>query len=531
MSAGPPVRVIVVDDDPQVQADLEEMLEPWGYDVRAAQGRGEALIRASTRLANRFRPHIAIVDLCLWDDCGPDRSGLKVIEAFQSAHCILYSAFLSFEVLRQVRSERVTWISKAESPQKLVDAIESASRQVCARCSELRVYAPEGWSPRKVVKTIFPAHDLPPPDVVEDLLRHLFPTSRTVTLEFIEDTDGELGPVGRGRSMVTKVWRDDKINPLVLKLGPAKRIKQEVDNYGQHIDGNVGGLFYAGIQDQPRYFWDLGGVLYTFLGTPSHNLNSFAHHYRTHHDPNAILWPLHHLLTEVWGHFYRASGPHTEPLFAAYDGVLRLRKRLEGDVAQSLRWPLHLRGIPTDLPHPIRWVQQHKDAPTIPRTRLAITHGDLHGDNLFVDPDHAWVIDFERSGPGPILRDVTELEVDILTRLIASGNTDLGAYYTLVLALASPSRPDAPIPDVDGLDADSELAKALHIIQGLRTLAQQVIVIQDQREYLWGLLLDALFVASLRATPTIQRDRALILSAVLCRRLERWEESTAQTEF
>ena len=51
----PPVRVIVVDDDPQVQADLEDMLEPLGYDVRAAGGRGEELIRESKLVAKRFR--------------------------------------------------------------------------------------------------------------------------------------------------------------------------------------------------------------------------------------------------------------------------------------------------------------------------------------------------------------------------------------------------------------------------------------------------------------------------------------------
>lgn len=519
----PPVRVIVVDDDPQVQADLEEMLEPWGYDVRAAAGRGEALIQESERIAKHFRPHIAIVDLCLWDSCGPDRSGLKVIEAFQSAHCILYSAFLSFDVLRQARADRVTWVSKAESPQKLVDAIESASRQVCARRGDLQIYAPEGWSTRKVVKTIFSPHDLPPPSIIEDLLRHLFPTSRTITLHEIEDTAAELGPVGRGRSMVAKVWRDDKVNPLVLKLGPAEQIRQEVENYGRYIEDNVGGLFCAGIQDQPKFFWDLGGVLYTFLGTPSHDLHSFARFYRQNHDPEVILWPLRHFFTEVWGHFYQAPSPDTEPLFAAYERVLRLQKHLDGDVAQSLRWPLNVRGIPADLPHPIYWVQRHKNVAMVRCTRMAVTHGDLHGDNLFVDSDHAWVIDFERSGPGPILRDVTELEVDILTRLVAPGHTDLSAYYALAVALASPTRPDEPIPALADMDADREMAKALNTIQGLRSLAQHVIQIPDLREYLWGLLLDAIFVASLRPTSALQRDRALILGAVLCKRLQKWE--------
>lgn len=518
-----PVRVIVVDDDPQVQAHLEEMFEPLGYDVRCAEGRGEALIKASERIARRFRPHIAIVDLCLWGDCMRDRTGLQVIEKFLDARCILYSAFLSFEVIRDVREDRVTWVSKAESPQELIDAVESAARQVCAQRSELHVYGPEGWSPRKVVKTLFSPDDVPPPTMVEDLLRQLLPASHTVTLEALEDPATELGPVGRGHSMVSKLWRDDRVNPLILKLGPTKRIRTEVDNYTRYVKGNVGGLFCADIQDRPRYFWDLGGVLYTFLGTPLHDLHSFARFYRHTQDPQAILLPLRHLLQEVWGHFYRAPEPGTRPLFAAYDDVLRLQKRLEGSTAQSLKWPLNLAGIPSDLPHPIRWVQAHKASSTIPPTRVAITHGDLHGDNLFVDPDHAWVIDFERSGPGPILRDVTELEVDILTRLVAPGRVDLAAFYDLAKAVADPTVPGAPISPPATRGDNSEMSKALRTVERLRTMAHQLIGVEDLREYLWGVLLDALFVASLRATPAIQRDRALILSAVLCRRLERWK--------
>ena len=44
-----------------------------------------------------------------------------------------------------------------------------------------------------------------------------------------------------------------------------------------------------------------------------------------------------------------------------------------------------------------------------------MTHGDLHGDNLLVDKEHAWAIDFEHTGSGHILRDFAELEVDILS--------------------------------------------------------------------------------------------------------------------
>ena len=69
------------------------------------------------------------------------------------------------------------------------------------------------------------------------------------------------------------------------------------------------------------------------------------------------------------------------------------------------------------MPNPVTWVLKHRVDSSTLSARQAITHGDLHGDNIFVDDIHAWAIDFERSGEGHILRDFTELEVDILTRL------------------------------------------------------------------------------------------------------------------
>jgi CheY-like chemotaxis protein len=515
--------VLVVDDDVRVQADLKEMLAPAEYDVRAAQGSGDTLIQNAVQIAGRFRPHIAIVDLCLWGDCAPDLSGLDVIEELESAHCILYSAYLNFQVTRLARAERVTWVSKAESPQQLLDAIEHASRTVCARPGAPHIAAPEHWSPLEIVHTLFRAQDLPPAGLVPDLIKHLFPESHTIALEPLGDQAAVAGAVRRGRSALIKVWRDGRRNPLVLKLGPAKRIKQEAGNYEQYIKDNVQGRFYAGIVDQPRYFWDLGGVLYTFMDTRLNDLASFATFYRKHQDPDTILQPLRHLLHDVWGDFYRDSNQPLSPLFAAYDRVLRLQERLERPVAQNLNWPPPLEDLLSELPNPVDWVQQHKDDDTVPLTRLAITHGDLHADNLFVNPDHTWLIDFERSGPGPILRDVTELEVDILTRLVAPTQPDPISFFHLATALARPTEPQALIPTLGDTDLDSETAKALATLQGLRTLAHQVIQIEDQREYLWGLLLDALFVAVLHEQPTIQRDRALILSTVLCNRLDQWK--------
>jgi hypothetical protein len=499
------------------------MLDPAVYAVQAAQGSGDTLIQDAKRIAGQFRPHIAIVDLCLWGDSTPDQSGLEVIAALRSARCILYSAYLRHNVTRQVREERVTWISKTEAPQQLLDAVEHAAHTICALPGAPHIAAPPQWSPAAIVETIFRSRDVPPQSLVHDLIKHLFPDSHTVTVEPLEDETMIAGAVGRGRSVLAKIWREGRRNPMVLKLGPAERIEQEAGNYKRYIEDNLRGRFYADVIDEPRYFWDLGGMLYAFLDTHLNDLSSFAAFYRQYQDPDTILRPLRHLLRDVWGGFYCAPEEPPQPLFAAYDRVLRLQDRLKRPAIQNLAWPPEL-SQQLKLPNPIDWVQRHKDDDTIPSTRIAITHGDLHADNLFVNPDHAWVIDFERSGPGPILRDVTELEVDILTRLVTLTCRDPTAFCHLAQAIADPKEPDAPIrAPTDICLQDSDSAKALATIQGLRACAHEVIQIEDQREYLWGLLLDALFVASLHDHRAIQQDRALLLSAVLCSQLEQWE--------
>ena len=213
-------------------------------------------------------------------------------------------------MLRQAHSDRVTWVSKAESPQKLVDAIEDAARKMCARCGELHTYAPEGWSPRKVVKTLFPPHDLPPPSMVEDLLRQLFPTSHTVTLESLED----MQPQSWDRSGAAARWspRSGETTGSIHWSSSWVRpdgSKKKSTTITSISTATWAGSFAPAFGTSPRYFWDLGGVLYTFLGTPSNDLPSFAHFYRQNQDPDVILWPLRHLLNEVWGHFYRDPEP------------------------------------------------------------------------------------------------------------------------------------------------------------------------------------------------------------------------------
>ena len=70
----------------------------------------------------------------------------------------------------------------------------------------------------------------------------------------------------------------------------------------------------------------------------------------------------------------------------------------------------------------------------------AYTHGDLHADNVYADQHgRTCIIDYEKSGPGYILRDFVELETDIRLRLLPLKAKDLLLAYRLDLLLLEPA--------------------------------------------------------------------------------------------
>jgi hypothetical protein len=117
-----------------------------------------------------------------------------------------------------------------------------------------------------------------------------------------------------------------------------------------------------------------------------------------------------------------------------------------------------------------------------------------------------------------------ELEVDVVTRLISFPADDSSRFHELAVVLAEPSKLTTSFQTTLPLSDDPEVSKALGVIRGVRYLACEMTGCPDPREYLWGLLLDALFVASLVPQGVPQRDRALLLASVLCERLERWTD-------
>lgn len=522
----PLARVLVIDNDPRVGEDLKDLLEP-PYQVSVVVGNGQSLLDHTLAVARDFRPHVAVVDLRLLSEETDERSGFQLLEPLRSAHCILYSAYLSPEVIREAAHKHQVedWVSKAEDPERLLEVIDDAAcrtsyafRTTNDRCAGLIIQRPETWSSGSIASTILKGNRTPR-GIVDDVLCQLFSQARDLRLETVVGDIRSAPAASRGQSVVIKVTPDD-LEPLVLKLGLATELEREELNYAQHIDNRLVGRFYAERVKGVR-FWDVGGVVYRFMGSSQQSLPSFREYYQSQTDAEAILKPLQHFFTEVWSRHYRhprGTGQHS--LFELYDQSLNLKRHLK--VLRKHSPSPRLKEQLADYRDPVDWVGDRAGYSRINSTEIAVTHGDFHADNLFVDTEHAWAIDFGRTGYGHILRDFVELEVDIVTRLLPQTDNDLAGCRNLCIALTGPTELRETIAETTTAGFNEETRKCISVVEALRKLAYDVTHCADFRGHLWGVLLDALFVASLKTAGASQRERAYLLAAVAASRLENW---------
>lgn len=515
-------RVLVVENDHKARGQLIEILTKPGFAVRAADGQGPTLQEEAKELAARFRPHVVVMDLRLLDDeYIADRSGLELLKdkSFSSSRCVLHSAYLNhdYKVTREalVEARVANVVGKEESPRRLINAVEKAAREGCICSKEFSIDWPAKWDEQTIIATLLDEDIELPSDIVTDILGHLFPDARTVVLKSLKGAATSSTSVFRGRAVLFQAWADNK-EPVVLKLAPHDGTIKEVGAYKNFIEDRLVGRFYAQLQDY-KIFWELGGICYSFIGSSQKTIETFAVFYQHSKASEEIIKPLRHYFGEVWSRHYRDTHePLTSNLFTAYDSFLKLRQRLlEDDNDEEM---FVFPGLPGKYPNPFRWILEHENDSLVPTAKQAITHGDLHGDNLFIEEGHAWAIDFERSGPGPILRDFVELEQDIVTRLIMLPNDDLRLFYDLVTILSTPNTlTDALILLKD--NHHEETTKSLKVIEALRSMAYDITGCRDIREYYWGLLFDTVFSVSLTEKKSTKWWRGLLFASVLCIRL------------
>lgn len=526
LSAQP--RILIVDDDRRYREALAQLLSLWGYMPVVAEGAGPALLADARRKARSLRCHLALVDMFLIDPFDrDDLSGRKLIGELKPTESITISGYSSPQLAAKALSvyEAREFFHTSADPNDLYADVQRVLRRYCALPLQTTIHWPDGLSSAVVCRLFFGDAQVPHSQA-DELLARLFPSAQHLYLEVISGPHHTPSMALRQRSVVLRVRADDR-QPVVIKIARTPRLQTEIERYAAHIQHRLHSTLYAQLS-ATCLLWDLGAAHYTYLGADPTSMRSFSAYYAAE-PASRICYTLRHLFAQIWGNHYRMRASAPGSLFAQYSAVWDADwiQRLHAFPTPTARIPLPHRPQET-VPHPVVWLRNAvglagagPDRSDLPDLLQAITHGDMQGDNIFVDQRaEPWMIDFERTGPGPILQDFVELEADILTRLADFGPNDAAAFVGTVRRLVrTPTLLSAP-----QLNSGKAIArKAVAVVGELRCLAAELSGSTAIEPYLWGLLFNAVFRATLLpATPAnlTRRTWALTLGGLICERLD-----------
>ena len=527
-------RVLIVDNNERVKNMYKELITHWDFIPVLAEGIGNGLLEDAKRQAKEKRCQLALVDLRLVDDLDEeDISGLKLVPEIKPAVSLIVSASVDIANIRM--SDEIgaaSYVGKGEGPKVLKEKLEREAKKLCAFMRNISIGPDDILA--KIADTLCENVSFEYHDQIVDTLVRLFPNAKNLHLERL-GTEAT-ATVPRPKSVILKVYEDKK-QPVIVKLARAHKMSIEIERFQKYIQGYLKGYFHP-LLSNPIILWDLGGAIYTSLG--SADSNTFTKYYNEASIID-IEYSLTHFFCETWSPLYAEPKQcKNVSLFKEYCKVWgkewyeRVCNFNVPNPRAIMRDGFPNQIIPID---PLAWLQENvgnetgEDKSIIKKTALAVTHGDIHGDNLLIDEHrNAWVIDFERSGEGHILQDFIELEGDLINRLISSSE-NLPSFYQLCVHITK----DSELKELENIDqlSNPDVIKSIQTISLLRELARKTTGITDARQYLLGLLFNTLFRATIidESIQQLSQHRALMLASIICHRLDHWNEPWPPEEW
>jgi two-component system, OmpR family, phosphate regulon response regulator PhoB len=147
-------RILVIDDDPDVLAFRKILLGSGGHEVRTLSG-AESVVDE----VREFRPHLVITDIMM-----PGLTGGGVCDALRTEFGpelpIIVSSALHVKVRsRKEKDPLLVHLSKAESPEKMLDAVQALLHKVGTpgvSAPKPSVPSPKAAAPQPQAKTASP---------------------------------------------------------------------------------------------------------------------------------------------------------------------------------------------------------------------------------------------------------------------------------------------------------------------------------------------------------------------------------------
>lgn len=530
-------RILLVDNDPEARISYQALLLEWGYEPILAMGVGSALQEDARIKARKSRCSLALIDLRLKDDDDPqDMSGADFAESIKILlkPIILTGAEEPYALRNLLQYHQdIPYIGKQDRRDEFRKRLDAEAAKVSAAKRSLEFIETDLFDDFMKSELVKDAAEYP--DQVADILVQLFPNATKLRFEKISGSTetSDISSAIRPNSVVLKV-HEDNLEPCTVKLARARKIQGEVRNYSEFISRKLTGGFSAHLLQQ-SIRWDIGGAAYTYIS--GNGTRTFSAYYKDQSIDN-IEEVLKSFFWDMWGKKYTEAIPIKETsLFNLYSQVWG------GDWLEkcSRELPLHetrhSKGIQSfNLPIPLEWLKNKIENPVYERelmaaTKTAVTHGDLHGDNLMVDDKkNVWVVDFERSGVGHALQDFIELEADVLNRLLGVP-INIPAYLKMCMTTFKQTE-IKPFDEGDLNSGDANTDKALKTISILRRLAFQVTGISNAREYVIGLFFNMLFRAALiHKIDPAKSELPLLLAGFISHRLDHWDEPWPPAEW
>jgi ActR/RegA family two-component response regulator len=532
-------RVLIVDNEEQTVELYRNLVTLWGYSPIVAEGIGSALMEDAGEKAKAFRCQMALVDMRLVDNFDDDdMSGLNLIKDIEPARTIIVSGYGTLDLAVEIVKNKgaADFFEKSDDPDKLKAKLDTVAREICAVRRTTIVEPTEILN--LIARTLFdPIKDLPVEahDQALDVLVRLFPNAKRLRLEKTSSTvvSSDFSTVPRPRSVVVLAY-EDELQPVIVKIARAEKIKKEVGNFEEYVRGRLVGkhntIFIEHVE-----LWDIGGVRLSYVDALEGTFSNFV----ITQPVEQIRESLEKFFLKTWSdHYKKASEVPNISLFELYcqvwdrDWVERACKASMPDASEIM--PPHFWEL-AEKQTPLDWFKtivdnegSERDPSRVSETKIAVTHGDLHADNLLMDDTrYCWVVDFERTRRGHVLQDFIELESDIITR-IACARDIFPSFYHFCVTVAGARAIDEPFRAIPPF-ADDETRKLLEVIAVIRRLAVQCTGIADFRQYLLGLYFNTIFRATITSQEHKQNRemkelRAWMLASILSHRLAAWND-------
>jgi len=529
-------RVLVVDDLEKWREQLVETLQRDGFYADSASTATEVLQQLDETLY-----HLLLLDVRLVDADPSNQEGIDLLSELDERHLseaikvIILSAYGTQERMRTAFKDYkvADFLSKDKfNKQVLLNSVQQVFSKEVNINLKLDVHWQQVSGPEQAVLhlevdgiRIRLTSPLQSRIAIEldDLLCRLFQRARSVLVR----------PLTQGQSTTGVLWAQPFYSSgggraVVVKFGDFQKIEVEYSNFKEYVQSFIGGGRNTTVLDVRRTP-HLGGIMYSLLGADNDHLEDFGSYYQ-HAEVSKIGDVLDRLFLDTCSAWYANAG-QLQPynLTADYQAMLEFTlEKLEHALAELQKFvqgrqKLHFKSLNSERTFTNPLLGMTGPSLVYP-TYTCITHGDFNQHNLLVDTTgHTWLIDFQATGRGHILRDVAQLDSEIRFLLLTSEEATLEERLQMEEALFRIEHFSQLQQLTTNFPTENRaLAKAYATVVHLRTLARKLVAqnpSDDISEYYIALFYNALNTLRFYSLPARQREHALLCASLLADRL------------